>query len=269
MTSGTILPFSFTNLQPPAFALPLQYPCVIEIEDLHVTFNGSPVLRGVNGRVEKGQVAVIVGPSGGGKSTLLKTLIRFIRPQRGVVRVGGTDITGLNERALRPIRRNIGMVFQHAALFDSMTVEENIRFPLHHHGRLGRREKDRKVHALLDELELAQDRHKMPGELSGGMKKRVGLARALVLEPSVLLYDEPTTGLDPIMTKHIDEMILRTRDQFDVTSVVVSHDLKSVSRIADQVTFLHGGVALVFDSYTAFAASPDPTVREFVEAFTG
>lgn len=240
---------------------------MICVEDLHVSFGATEVLKGVNLEVAPGEISVVVGASGCGKSTLLRTLIGFVRPKRGEVEVAGQNIGHMRESELREVRKDIGMVFQHAALFDSMTVEENIRFPLHYHTRLSRADKTAKADALMEALELAEARHRLPAELSGGMRKRVGLARALVLEPSILLYDEPTTGLDPLLTRHIDELILQTRDRYNVTSVVVSHDLKSVSRIADRVTFLSDGKVLESASYEAFMASENPEVREFVGAF--
>ena len=186
-------------------------------------------------RIESGESAVIIGRSGGGKSVLLKHLIGLLQPDAGEVLVDGENITRMNERQLLRVRRKFGMVFQGAALFDSMTVAENVAFGLRRHEHLTEAEIAKRVAATLDMVDLPGTEKKKPAELSGGMRKRVGLARAIIYEPQIVLYDEPTTGLDPIVSDSIDQLIIRVRDQLKVTSVVVTHDMRSARRVGNHV----------------------------------
>jgi phospholipid/cholesterol/gamma-HCH transport system ATP-binding protein len=199
------------------------------------------VLSGVSMRIAKGEVAVIIGGSGAGKTTLLRILIGLERPSSGKVFIGGVDIAALSERELNRARRKFAMVFQYSALLDSMSVFDNIAFPLREHTKLGRGEIKDKVLDKLETLGLKGTDTRFPSQLSGGMRKRVGLARALMLDPEVLMYDEPTSGLDPLTSRMVDDMILETRERFGVTSVVISHDMAGALQIADRIFLLSKG----------------------------
>jgi len=240
----------------------------IRIRDLHKSFGTQHVLRGVNLDVERGKINIIIGGSGQGKSVFMKHLMGLLAPDRGHIYVDGQDIIGLGDVAMGKIQRKFGMVFQYAALFDSMNVVENIAFPLLERYRLPKAEVMERVRSLLVRLDLASTpgvEQKFPAELSGGMRKRVGLARALIDRPEILLYDEPTTGLDPIATKNVDEMIRRTADEFGVTSVVISHDMASTFRIGDRIAMLYEGVIVASGSRAEIMAAPNPVLKEFVE----
>jgi phospholipid/cholesterol/gamma-HCH transport system ATP-binding protein len=240
----------------------------IRIRDLHKSFGTQHVLRGVNLDIERGKINIIIGGSGQGKSVFMKHLMGLLDPDRGHIYVDGQDIIGLGDVAIAKIQRKFGMVFQYAALFDSLNVVENIAFPLLERYRLPKSEVMERVRALLDRLDLSRVpgvEQKFPAELSGGMRKRVGLARALIDRPEILLYDEPTTGLDPIATKNVDEMIRRTADEFGVTSVVISHDMASTFRIADRVAMLYEGLIVANGTRAEVMAAPHPVLREFVE----
>jgi phospholipid/cholesterol/gamma-HCH transport system ATP-binding protein len=240
----------------------------IRIRDLHKSFGAQPVLRGVNLDIERGKINIIIGGSGQGKSVFMKHLMGLMAPDRGHIYVDGQDIIGLGDMAIAKIQRKFGMVFQYAALFDSLNVVENIAFPLLERYRLPKQEVLERVRELLTRLDLATTagiEQKFPAELSGGMRKRVGLARALIDRPEILLYDEPTTGLDPIATKNVDEMIRRTADDFGVTSVVISHDMASTFRIGDRIAMLYEGVIVASGERREILAAPNPVLREFVE----
>src|SRR5215470_16427703 len=198
-------------------------------------------LRGVDIDFERGKVNVIIGGSGQGKSVLLKHIIGLLKPTSGKIWVDGVDIHSLSDAALATFRQKFGMVFQNAALFDSLTVEENCAFPLVEHTKMNRTQIRERVMARLHDLGLDGQDQKFPPELSGGMRKRVGLVRSLVIEPEIVLYDEPTTGLDPIATENVDRMITEVAEKFNVTSIVVSHDMASVFRIADRISMIHAG----------------------------
>lgn len=213
---------------------------LIELHGVHVEFNRQQVLQDINVSVPRGQTLAIIGESGCGKTVLMKTLIGLVRPRRGDVVFDGRGLSGLSERELSRVRTRFGFLFQGAALFDSMTVFQNIAFPLREHSRKPPEEIAVLVRARLQEVGLpATVERKKPAELSGGMRKRVGLARALILEPEVMLYDEPTTGLDPIMSDVINELILRTRSRYPVTSIVVTHDMRTARKVADRVLMLY------------------------------
>ena len=240
----------------------------IRVRDLRKSFGSQHVLRGVNLDIERRKINNIIGGSGQGKSVLMKHLMGLLAPDSGHIFIDGQDIIGLGDVAMGKIRRKFGMVFQYAALFDSMNVVENIAFPLLERYRLPKAEVMERVRALLTKLDLASTagiEQKSPAELSGGMRKRVGLARALIDRPEILLYDEPTTGLDPIASKNVDEMIKRTADEFGVTSVVISHDMASTFRIADRVAMLYEGIIVASGTRAEVLAAPPLVLREFVE----
>jgi phospholipid/cholesterol/gamma-HCH transport system ATP-binding protein len=240
----------------------------ILVRGLYKSFGAQLVLRGVDLDVERGKINIVIGGSGQGKSVLMKHLMGLMQPDSGRILVDGEDIVGKNEVELGRLRRKFGMVFQYAALFDSMTVVENIAFPLLERYKLPREEVLERVRDLLRRLDLANVtdiEEKFPPQLSGGMRKRVGLARALIDRPEILLYDEPTTGLDPIATKNVDEMIRRTADDFGVTSVVISHDMASTFRIADRISMLLDGRIVASGTPQELLAAPHPALREFVE----
>jgi phospholipid/cholesterol/gamma-HCH transport system ATP-binding protein len=236
----------------------------ILVEELEKRFGETRVLQGVNMRVERGEVAVIIGGSGAGKTTLLRVLIGLERPSSGRVVVAGVDLAALSERELNRARRKFGMVFQYSALLDSMNVFDNVAFPLREHTALKSREIKDKVLEKLSVLGLEGTAERFPSQLSGGMRKRVGLARALMLEPEVLMYDEPTSGLDPITARMVDEMILETRERFGVTSIVISHDMAGAIEIADRIFVLAKGRVAASGTPRELAEGENEIVREFI-----
>jgi phospholipid/cholesterol/gamma-HCH transport system ATP-binding protein len=238
----------------------------IRVRSLTKRFGANLVLDRVDLDLERYKVNVILGASGAGKSVLIKHFMCLLRPDSGHIYVDGTDVLSLDTKELAVFRRKFGLVFQFAALFDSLTVEENCMFPLKERGGKSRAEMQDIVLDRLTKLGLQHTLKKNPGELSGGMRKRVGLARALVLEPEILMYDEPTTGLDPLATRNVDEMILATCEQFKVTSVVISHDMASVFRIADRIAMLHNKRILAAGPAAVIAGSQDPYIHEFLNA---
>jgi phospholipid/cholesterol/gamma-HCH transport system ATP-binding protein len=240
----------------------------IRIVNLRKSFGVQQVLRGIDLDIERHKTNIIIGGSGQGKSVLMKHLMGLLAPDQGQILVDGQDIVGLGEVELGRIQRKFGMVFQYAALFDSQNVVENIAFPLVERYRLPKSEILDRVRVLLEKLGLstvAGIEQKFPAELSGGMRKRVGLARALIDRPEILLYDEPTTGLDPIATKNVDDMIRKTADEFGVTSVVISHDMASTFRIADRIAMLYEGTIVTCGTPAEIMAAPHPILKEFVE----
>ncbi len=240
-------------------------PAGIRYVGVHKAFGDHQVLRGLDLVIPRGKITVVIGRSGTGKSVTLKHVMGLLRPDRGRIWVGDDELTAMKDVQLRAVRNRFGMVFQNAALFDSMTVFENIAFPLYEHTRLRRREVEEKVRALLATVGVHQAEGKLPSELSGGMRKRVGLARALAREPEFLLYDEPTTGLDPILTAAIDKLILDTQgERPTMTSVVISHDMHAVLAIADKVAMLVDGVLAHEGDPDYFRTSTDPLVRQFL-----
>ena len=238
---------------------------MIEVRHLKKSFGAQAILDGVDLRIGSGESAVIIGRSGGGKSVLLKHLIGLLQPDSGEVLVDGENITRMNERQLLRVREKFGMVFQGAALFDSMTVAENVAFPLERKKKYTAAEIERRVAAALEVVDLPGTQKKKPAELSGGMRKRAGLARAIVYEPQILLYDEPTTGLDPIVSDSIDKLIIRVRDHLKVTSVVVTHDMRSARRVGNQVFLLHARKIYASGPPEQMFASTDPVVRQFID----
>ena len=238
---------------------------MIEVRQLSKSFGSQLILDGVDLRIESGESAVIIGRSGGGKSVLLKHIIGLLQPDAGEVFVDGENITRMNERQLLRVRAKFGMVFQGAALFDSMTVAENVAFPLERKHQFTPGEIAKRVAAVLELVDLPGTEKKNPAELSGGMRKRVGLARAIVYEPQIVLYDEPTTGLDPIVSDSIDKLIVRVRDHLKVTSIVVTHDMRSAQRVGNHVIMLHERKVYANCTPEKLFASTDPVVRQFVD----
>jgi len=240
---------------------------MIEIRGLQKSFGEHRVLDGIDLQIAAGSTTVILGGSGSGKTVLMKHMIGLLRPDSGQVLVEGEDVAALGGAELDRVRRKFGMVFQAAALFDSMTVFENVAFPLREHSRASEAQIARVVHEKLDVVGLRDIDDKFPSELSGGMRKRVGLARAIALEPKIVLYDEPTTGLDPITTDYVDEMILGAKARLGVTSVVISHDIGSAMHIADRIAFLDRGRICVEGPPSAVRASDHPAVARFLSTW--
>ncbi len=239
-----------------------QRAAMIQVVDVWRAFGDNQVLRGVNLTVEQGTTTVILGGSGSGKSVLMKHMIGLLEPDRGEIIIDGEHIEKLGERELQRVRQKFGMVFQAAALFDSMTVFENVAFPLRERTELGEARIADIVHAKLAVVGLRAIDDRYPDQLSGGMRKRVGLARALALEPKIVLYDEPTTGLDPITTDYVDEMILAAKAELGVTSVVISHDIGSAFKIADRVAVLYEGLIVAEGPPAEVRESQQPFVRQ-------
>lgn len=238
---------------------------MIEISSLKKSFGAFTVFDGLDLFIPANQITVIIGRSGEGKSVLLKHILRLLLPDQGQVKVDGTDLATLEARDLKEFRKKFGMLFQGAALFDSLNVYENVAFPLSEHTTMTEAQKQVRVRELLDLVGLHGIEKKNPSELSGGMRKRVGLARAIALMPKILLYDEPTTGLDPIMTDAIDKLIINTQKQLGITSVVISHDIEATFRIADKIAMLHEGRILLEGNVETFKKSTIPFVMNFIE----
>ncbi len=243
---------------------------MIDIVDLHKAFGDHRVLTGVNVSVPEGSTLVILGGSGSGKTVLMKHMIGLLKPDKGQVLVDGENIVDFSPEQLEQVRKKFGMVFQAAALFDSMTVLENVAFPLREHRKALSEEACREiVKQKLSIVGLKDVEEKFPSDLSGGMRKRVGLARAIVLDPKIVLYDEPTTGLDPITTDYVDEMILDAKRQLQVTSVVISHDVASAFKVADNIAFLHQGQIVAQGAPAQLRHSEHPAVKVFLQTWFG
>jgi len=238
----------------------------IRIIDLHKSFGEQKVLDGVNLEIEKGKTTVIIGKSGGGKSVLLKHLIGLIKPDAGEIWIDGAEITRLKERDLNEIRMRFGMLFQEAALFDSMNVYDNIAFPLREHTNKGEEEIEQIVDGKLEQVGLLGFGNKMPAELSGGMRKRVGLARALALDPETILFDEPTSALDPIISLTVLDLIKQTQTLLNKTYVVISHDIMGMFRIADKVALLSDGKIIEYGTPHEIRKSKNEVTMEFLNA---
>jgi phospholipid/cholesterol/gamma-HCH transport system ATP-binding protein len=222
------------------------------------------ILRGVDLEVGGGKTLAIIGRSGGGKSVLLKHLIGLMQPDAGAILIEGQNIVGLAERRLAPIRRKVGILFQHGALFDSMSVEENVGFPLQESGERDRASIRRQVREALEVVALEGQQKKMPVNLSGGMKKRVALARAIITRPRCILYDEPTSGLDPVVSDSINQLIRSLQERFAVTSVLVTHDMKSAFDVADRIAYLKAGRIYFEGTAAELKASPDADIQDFI-----
>lgn len=237
---------------------------MIEIKNIYKSFGGHPVLNGVNLRIEKGETMVVIGQSGGGKSVLLKHIVGILKPDEGEIWVDGVDITKLSNHALNMMRRRFGMLFQGAALFDSLTVGENVSFALRRYSSLDEKTIREKVREKLAMVGLRDIENIKPAELSGGMKKRVGLARAIAMEPEVVFYDEPTTGVDPIMGDAINNLIVDLHNKLKITSIAVTHDMTSAYKIADRIAMLYQGVIIGIGRPQEIKNTSNPIIRQFV-----
>jgi phospholipid/cholesterol/gamma-HCH transport system ATP-binding protein len=238
---------------------------VVAVADLHKSFGSQKVLKGINLAVRRGETLAVLGRSGTGKSVLLRLVIGLEKPDSGSVRIQGQDIAGLALDQLGAIRKKMGFLFQHAALYDSLTVEQNVAFPLQHHRKdMSKSEQRDRVHELLAEVGMESGFAKMPSDISGGMQKRAGLARALALEPDILLLDEPTAGLDPISSAEIDDLVLKLQEEHHTASIVVTHDLHSAKTIADRLALLNEGTVVIEGSFEELQKSDIELVREFL-----
>ena len=239
-------------------------PAIIELRDVHIAFEGQEVLRGIDLSVLTGEILTIMGGSGSGKSVLLRLLAGLIKPDRGEIYIDGTDTVPLDEDEMLSFRRRMGVVFQQAALFDSMSVADNIAYPLREHAMLEEDAVQMRVAELLEVVGLPGIQGKFPAELSGGMRKRVGIARALALKPAIVLYDEPTSGLDPGNAKLISQLIVQVAEAFGTTSIVVSHDLFWSLKISSRVALIYGGELIAVGTPAEIQASPTPEVQAFL-----
>ncbi len=238
---------------------------MIRVVDLHKSFGPKKVLRGVNLSVEKGETMVVIGQSGAGKSVLLKLIIGLLKPDRGEIFIEGEEITRLREEELQRVTRKFGLLFQGAALFDSMTVAENVRFGLERHTSYPRQVIDQMVAESLARVGLSGVESLMPHQLSGGMKKRVGLARAIAYQPEIMLYDEPSTGIDPIRADAIIELINKLKVEMGVTSIVITHDMASSYKVADRIAMLHEGQIIEVGTAEEIQRSLNPVVQQFIQ----
>ena len=237
---------------------------LIEIRGLKKAFDDVPVIDGLDLDIHEGEVITIIGESGSGKSVLLKSIIGLVKPDEGSIRFDGIELTTLSEREWVPVRRRIGMLFQEGALFDSMTVYENVAYGLVEQGKTSVPEMKRRVSEALAAVSLPGIEHKHPKQLSGGMQKRVALARAVAMEPEVVIYDEPTEGLDPINVTRVDRLILSLRKRLGITSIIVTHNMRSTFRISDRVAFIHEGKVGIVGSPAEVEAWGDPSIEHFV-----
>jgi phospholipid/cholesterol/gamma-HCH transport system ATP-binding protein len=238
---------------------------MIKIINLYKSFNGQEVLRGINLEIEDGKTTVILGPSGCGKSVLIKHILKLLVPDSGSIIINGEDITKLDARGMNNILRKLGVLFQGGALFDSMTIEENVAFPLYEHKKLAKSEISEKVKESLFLVGLSGTEKKYPSELSGGMRKRAAMARAIVTEPEILIFDEPTTGLDPITSDQIDNLIIEFNRRFNITNIVISHDIPGTFKIAHKIAMMYSGKIIEEGTPEEFRRSRNPVVRQFLE----
>lgn len=237
---------------------------MIKLVGVEKTLGGQPVLQGIDITIPTGKLTTVIGKSGEGKSVLLKHMIGLLQPDRGQVWVGDVEISRLKGRALNDVRKRFAMLFQGAALFDSLSVFENVAFPLREKLRMKGAEVTRRVEEKLEQVGLEGMGHKFPAELSGGMKKRAGLARALVMEPEIILFDEPTTGLDPLMAKSIHDLIVAMHQRFKFTAVMVSHEIPEIFAISDWVAMLRKGKIALMAPAAEFVKTTDPEIQEFI-----
>jgi len=243
---------------------------LIEFKDVHKQFGEKKVLKGLNFTIDKGNIAVVMGPSGTGKSTVIKHIVGLLNPTSGDILVDGISVQKCSEKELLELRKRIGFAFQFGALFDSMNIHDNIGFPLDEHTKLTQKQKDKKINESLEMVGLKPDEILLnyPHELSGGMQKRVAIARTIILEPDILLYDEPTSGLDPIASDLISRLIVKLRDELGITSVVISHDIQESFKIADQMIMLYDGKVLADDKPEFFKTTPNPIIRQFIDGIS-
>lgn len=237
---------------------------MIHINDLHKSFGLNKVLQGINLHIQSGETLAIIGQSGSGKSVLLKHMLGLIQPDRGSIIVDGVEICGSSEAELNNIRRKFGLLFQAAALFDSLTVAQNVSFGLERYRDLSQEELQKKVKKSLAMVGLREVEQLMPHELSGGMKKRVGLARAIAYEPEIMLYDEPSTGIDPIRADAINELIIKMKLEFRITSVVITHDMTSAYKVADRIAMLYNGKIVTVGTPEELKKSENQIVQQFI-----
>jgi len=236
----------------------------IDLHNLRKSFGEQTVLDGIDLTIEHGEALTVLGRSGTGKSVLLKLLVGLEKPDSGSILIEDREITGMTPRDLNEVRKKIGFLFQQAALYDSMTIEQNVEFPLKRHTELSSAERKERVRELLKTVGLESDLDKLPAEISGGMKKRVGLARALALDPEIVMFDEPTAGLDPITSAEIDELILDLKKKRKITSVIVTHDIHSAKHISDRLVVLDRGRVIEEGTFTDLQKSKNPLVTKFL-----
>lgn len=253
---------SEANVMPPGSLSNPAEP-VLVVRDVHKAFGAQHVLNGVNLTVARGETLTVLGRSGMGKSVLLKLIIGLDAPDSGSIRILGREIAGLGLDGMNELRIHMGFLFQHAALYDSLTVGQNVAFPLERHTAMAEPERNDRVMELLRSVGMEGDLTKMPADISGGMQKRVGLARALALQPELLLLDEPTAGLDPITSGEIDDLILKLQEEHSLTSIVITHDLQSAKTIADRLALLDQGRVAMEGTFQELAESNDSFVHEF------
>lgn len=242
---------------------------LIRVRDLHQYFDDNHVLRGVDLDIHRGQTICLLGTSGGGKTVLVKHMLGLMRPYKGSIEIDGVDISNMHERELGPVRKKVGMMFQNGALFDSLNVAQNIAFPLREDGIKDIQELNRRVSEVLGIVRLSGQEAKMPADLSGGMKKRVALARAIIDQPDCICYDEPHAGLDPITADTIDKLIKCLQKDHDITNIVITHELRSVFRIADRVVFMKDGQVYWQGTPAEMQASKDPVLVQFLTGVDG
>ncbi len=238
---------------------------MIEYRNIHKSFNGKPVLHNINCKIEKNKTTVIVGPSGVGKSVFIKLLIGLMKPDKGEIFLNGKSITALNQDQLFEQRKKFGMMFQDGALFDSLNVYENIAFPLRRHTKFREFQIEKLVKEKLEMVGLSGIEQKLPGELSGGMRKRVSLARAIILDPEIVLFDEPLSGLDPMMSDIIDELIIKTKEKLGVTFIIISHDIVGTHNVADYIGMIYNTELIEFATKHDFFQSNNEIVQKFLQ----
>lgn len=252
------------TLQITAAQKPTNTAATVQIRSLRKSFGRQAVLNGISFQVAEGQTLSVLGRSGTGKSVLLKLIIGLLKPDSGSIRVHGQEVTGLAVKDLNKARKSMGFLFQQGALYDSLTVAENVAFPMRRHGKMTEQQRNDRVRELLAKVGMEHAANKMPGEISGGMQKRVGLARALAMDPDILLFDEPTSGLDPITAKEIDDLILQLQKERKMTSIVVTHDISSAQAISNYLILMRDGQIVIEGTFEQLQASRDSFVSQFL-----
>jgi phospholipid/cholesterol/gamma-HCH transport system ATP-binding protein len=237
---------------------------MIKLKNIHKKYNGNKVINGMSLEVEMGEKIAIIGPSGCGKSTLLRLLIGLQKPDSGEIWIDNEEITHMNEKEIRKLRYKFGMLFQHSALFDSMSVQENVAFPLRENTKMKEAEIRRRVKDKLSWVEMTVKEESMPSELSGGQQKRIGLARAIANNPQIVLYDEPTTGLDPILSTNIEDLMVKLSLESQVTSIIVTHQISTILRTPDKIYLMQDGVLLPPETPESIIKSDNPYIRQFI-----